>query len=204
MLVGIGLVILGVLSSIQTAHADTINTHIWNQINNHSMQPVIRALNRATPQDDVIIDIDSGGGDVSASWKVITAIHNTNAHAVISRITDFAASAAADIAMESDRIQIAPKAILMFHLGSIGKTTLTGDMVTSPPAETPEFAEYVRWMIGYMHHYDDKTLSSKDWKVIMKGNGIYVTGVMFFKRTGSYYITGIHHMDTQYEHPPLN
>lgn len=200
-LIGLGLVILGVLTTPRTAHAAELTAHLTGYVNSRSVSEAVRVLDSATDQDTVTIIINSPGGEVDEGFKVIRAIHNTSAHLVVARIQKHAASMAADISIECDQIKMDWNAILFLHLGEEGTTVLNGSMVNYPPAESQEVADYTRWIISYMHHYDDRLLSKHDWEIIMNGGVAQISGEQLYARTGDYYKTQIHHHLPEYSYP---
>lgn len=69
--------------------------------------------------DDVVINLSSGGGEVVAASEIYTALRQSDKHVVIN-VTGMAASAASVIAMAGDEINISPTAQIMIHQASIG------------------------------------------------------------------------------------
>lgn len=68
--------------------------------------------------DDVVINLSSGGGEVVAASEIYTALRQSDKHVVIN-VTGMAASAASVIAMAGDEINISPTAQIMIHQASI-------------------------------------------------------------------------------------
>lgn len=64
--------------------------------------------------DDLIVDINSGGGSVFAGSEIYTALKSYEGNVTI-KIVGIAASAASVIAMAGDKVQISPTAQMMIH-----------------------------------------------------------------------------------------
>lgn len=65
--------------------------------------------------NDVVVDINSGGGDVYAGSQIYTALRAYSKGKVTVNITGLAASAASVIAMAGDQVNMSPTSQLMIH-----------------------------------------------------------------------------------------
>lgn len=74
------------------------------------------ALSKANGQD-VVLEINSPGGDVFAGSEIATAIKNYSG-SIITNIVGLAASAASVVALAGDKVEMAPTAQLMIHRAS--------------------------------------------------------------------------------------
>ena len=64
--------------------------------------------------EDVVVDIASGGGDVSAGSQIYTALRSYQGPVTVN-VVGLAASAASVIAMAGDKVRMSPTAQLMIH-----------------------------------------------------------------------------------------
>ena len=64
--------------------------------------------------EDLVVDINSGGGSVFAGSEIYTALKSYEGHVTI-KIVGIAASAASVIAMAGDKVQMSPTAQIMIH-----------------------------------------------------------------------------------------
>lgn len=77
--------------------------------------------------EDVVINLSSGGGDVSSASQIYTELKSYPANVTVN-ITGLAASAASVIAMSGDTINISPTAMLMIHQASMQIDGNTDDL----------------------------------------------------------------------------
>ena len=84
----------------------------WFGMNYTSPSLVSQALNQS--DDDIVVNINSGGGDVFAASEIYTALRNS-AGKVVVNIQGLAASAASVIAMAGDTVNMSPTAQIMIH-----------------------------------------------------------------------------------------
>lgn len=68
--------------------------------------------------DDLIVDINSGGGSVFAGSEIYTALKSYEGNVTV-KIVGIAASAASVIAMAGDKVQMSPTAQMMIHNVSV-------------------------------------------------------------------------------------
>lgn len=85
-------------------------------------------LNDDKDEEDVVINLSSGGGEVVAASEIYTALRQSNKRVVIN-VTGMAASAASVIAMAGDEINISPTAQIMIHQAAIGIQGNKDDLV---------------------------------------------------------------------------
>lgn len=71
--------------------------------------------------DSVVINLSSGGGEVTAASEIYTALRQADQDVAIN-ITGMAASAASVIAMAGDTVNISPTAQFMIHQASVANT----------------------------------------------------------------------------------
>jgi len=64
--------------------------------------------------DDLIVDVNSGGGSVFAGSEIYTALKSYEGNVTV-KIVGIAASAASVIAMAGDKVQMSPTAQMMIH-----------------------------------------------------------------------------------------
>lgn len=75
--------------------------------------------------EDILVTINSGGGDVISGQEIYTLLKNTGAnHKITVEVQSIAASAASMIAMAGDVVKMSPVAMLMIHNAS---TSASGD-----------------------------------------------------------------------------
>lgn len=110
------------------------------------MQEAILALTLAEEQDQIIININSPGGNISTTDSLMMAMTKCNApiHAVVSGTC---ASAATLILMCVDSFELSPFCSFLFHSGSFGTYGKQHDVVT----ETKFFHEQMQRIMRY--HY---------------------------------------------------
>ena len=77
--------------------------------------------------EDVVVNLSSGGGDVSSASQIYTELKSYPANVTVN-ITGLAASAASVIAMSGDTINISPTAMLMIHQASMQIDGNTDDL----------------------------------------------------------------------------
>lgn len=93
--------------------------------------------------DEVIVEINSGGGSVNAGSEIYTAISRLNA---IVEIVGLAGSAASFIAMAGKKVRIAPTAQIMIHNAS---TVAIGDK--QEMIDTSDFLNTIDSSIAYAY-----------------------------------------------------
>ena len=91
----------------------------WFGIEATSPKKVIDLINQAKNNEDLEIEINSGGGSVFAGSEIYTALKSYNGK-VITKIVGLAASAASVIAMGGDIVLITPTGQVMIHNASGG------------------------------------------------------------------------------------
>lgn len=85
---------------------DVVDPHIYNE--------AIHKLLTANENDNFVLVINSGGGDVESAIMLVDAIRRSEA-TVNSFVTGFAASAATIIALAADELEIAEHTPFMIH-----------------------------------------------------------------------------------------
>lgn len=78
------------------------------------------------PDEDVEVNIASGGGDVFAASEIYSTLRASNSKVTVN-IQGIAASAASVIAMAGDEVNIAPTARIMIHKAAFGSTSGNAD-----------------------------------------------------------------------------
>ncbi|GAK31965.1 phage ATP-dependent endopeptidase [Weissella oryzae SG25] len=89
----------------------------WLGLNAIHPSKIHDLLNEAN-DDEIVVNLSSGGGEVVAASEIYTALRQSDKHVVIN-VTGMAASAASVIAMAGDEINISPTAQIMIHQASI-------------------------------------------------------------------------------------
>ncbi|KRN77491.1 head maturation protease, ClpP-related [Weissella minor] len=79
--------------------------------------------------DDLTINLSSGGGEVTAASEIYTALRQIDKEVTIN-ITGMAASAASVIAMGANIVNISPTAQFMIHQASVSETAGNKDKLT--------------------------------------------------------------------------
>ena len=91
----------------------------WFGVEATSPKKVIDLLNQAKNDEDLEIEINSGGGSVFAGSEIYTALKSYGGK-VITKVVGLAASAASVITMAGDVILISPTGQIMIHNASGG------------------------------------------------------------------------------------
>ena len=91
----------------------------WFEVEATSPKKVIDLINQAKNNEDLEVEINSGGGSVFAGSEIYTALKSYGGK-VITKIVGLAASAASVIAMSGDNILISPTGQIMIHNASGG------------------------------------------------------------------------------------
>lgn len=91
----------------------------WFEVEATSPKKVIDLINQAKNNEDLEIEINSGGGSVFAGSEIYTALKSYSGK-VITKVVGLAASAASVIAMAGDKILISPTGQIMIHNASGG------------------------------------------------------------------------------------
>jgi ATP-dependent Clp protease, protease subunit len=86
----------------------------WFEIEAVSPKKVLDQLEKVTNNEDLVIDINSGGGSVYAASEIYTAIKSHKGKKT-ANIVGIAASAASVIAMAVDNLLMAPTGQMMIH-----------------------------------------------------------------------------------------
>lgn len=89
----------------------------WFEVEATSPKKVIDLLNQAKNNEDIEVEINSGGGSVFAGSEIYTALKSYSGK-VITKIVGIAASAASVIAMAGYKILISPTGQIMIHNAS--------------------------------------------------------------------------------------
>lgn len=89
----------------------------WFEVEATSPKKVIDLINQVKNNEDLEVEINSGGGSVFAGSEIYTALKSYDGK-VITRIVGLAASAASVIAMAGDDILISPTGQIMIHNAS--------------------------------------------------------------------------------------
>lgn len=114
----------------------------WFGIEAVSPQKVSTALSKVQDNEDIVIEINSGGGSVYDASEIYATLKDHPAH-VTGKILGIAASAASVIAMASDKLVMAPTGQMMIHNA---KTRSEGDY--RDMAHTSEFLQNVNQTIA--------------------------------------------------------
>lgn len=91
----------------------------WFEVEATSPKKVIDLLNQAKNNEDLEVEINSGGGSVFAGSEIYTALKSYSGK-VTTKVVGLAASAASVIAMAGDKIEISPTGQIMIHNASGG------------------------------------------------------------------------------------
>lgn len=91
----------------------------WFEVEATSPKKVIDLINQAKNNEDLEVEINSGGGSVFAGSEIYTALKSYSGK-VITKVVGLAASAASVIAMAGDNILISPTGQIMIHNASGG------------------------------------------------------------------------------------
>jgi len=86
-------------------------------INCASPKDVTEQLSKAKKNEEIEVEINSGGGDVFAGSEIYTTLKSYEGN-VITKVVGLAASAASVIAMAGDKVLISPTGQLMIHNAS--------------------------------------------------------------------------------------
>lgn len=90
----------------------------WFEVEATSPKKVIDLINQAN-NEDLEVEINSGGGSVFAGSEIYTALKSYSGK-VTTKVVGLAASAASVIAMAGDKIEISPTGQIMIHNASGG------------------------------------------------------------------------------------
>ncbi len=97
------------------AEARTINLTIDHEmVYDQQTETNLREIQTTNADDNIVITINSPGGEVSVLMAYQAAIEHSGAH-FTARVSDLAASAAASLLCLADTREISPVAIIMFH-----------------------------------------------------------------------------------------
>jgi ATP-dependent Clp protease, protease subunit len=91
----------------------------WFGVEATSPQKVIDLINKANNNEEIEVEINSGGGSVFAGSEIYTALKSYDGK-VVTKVVGLAASAASVIAMGGDTILISPTGQIMIHNASGG------------------------------------------------------------------------------------
>lgn len=91
----------------------------WFEVEATSPKKVIDLINQAKNNEDLEVEINSGGGSVFAGSEIYTALKSYSGK-VITKVVGLAASAASVVAMAGDIVLITPTGQLMIHNASGG------------------------------------------------------------------------------------
>lgn len=107
--------------SVKGAIIDSDDQWIYDcfEVEATSPKKVIDLLNQAKNNEDLEVEINSGGGSVFAGSEIYTALKSYSGK-VTTKVVGLAASAASVIAMAGDKIEISPTGQIMIHNASGG------------------------------------------------------------------------------------
>lgn len=91
----------------------------WFEVEATSPKKVIDLINQAKNDEDLEVEINSGGGSVFAGSEIYTALKSYSGK-VITKVVGLAASAASVVAMAGDIVLITPTGQVMIHNASGG------------------------------------------------------------------------------------
>lgn len=91
----------------------------WFEVEATSPKKVIDLINQAKNNEDLEVEINSGGGSVFAGSEIYTALKSYGGK-VITKVVGLAASAASVVTMAGDVILISPTGQIMIHNASGG------------------------------------------------------------------------------------
>lgn len=91
----------------------------WFEVEATSPKKVIDLINQAENNEDLEVEINSGGGSVFAGSEIYTALKSYSGK-VITKVVGLAASAASVITMAGDIVKITPTGQVMIHNASGG------------------------------------------------------------------------------------
>ena len=87
-------------------------------------------LNRTPEGEELVLEINSGGGSVFAGSEIYSVLRSSGIHTV-AEVQSLAASAASYMCLACDEVQISPVAQMMIHLPSINTSGDRGDHLRS-------------------------------------------------------------------------
>lgn len=91
----------------------------WFEVEATSPKKVIDLINQAKNNEDLEVEINSGGGSVFAGSEIYTALKSYSGK-VITKVVGLAASAASVVTMAGDIVKITPTGQVMIHNASGG------------------------------------------------------------------------------------
>lgn len=91
----------------------------WFEVEATSPKKVIDLINQAENNEDLEVEINSGGGSVFAGSEIYTALKSYSGK-VITKVVGLAASAASVVTMAGDIVKITPTGQVMIHNASGG------------------------------------------------------------------------------------
>lgn len=166
---------LALLLHTGIAKADDVSIDIKGLIDSGSLNAQTAIVKTLTRDDTLEVNIDSRGGFVPEGLKLCEAIVHSPAKLVTVNINNQAASAAAEIALCSDKINMTDNAQFMMHLGDItydsGKKVYLSKYMDITQLDTVDrayltrditFIEYALTNIGVDHKHVDMALSTPD------------------------------------------
>jgi len=83
-----------------------------------SPKDVIKAIESAKDNEEIELEVASGGGDVYAGSEIYTALKEYKGN-VVAKIVGMAGSAASVIVMAADKIKMSPTGQIMIHKASV-------------------------------------------------------------------------------------
>lgn len=164
----------------KTLEARTINLTVDrvmtfdDQTNNN-----LRQIELSSPEDTILIDINSPGGEVNVLLAYHHLLSQSKAY-IITRVSDFAASAAASLMCLGDRREISPVAILMFHQAYMYDEE-TGVSSRAPDATRDYITSIIVSECGHL------IVPTKVLKAINTlGSDVFITGAEIIERQTKY------------------
>lgn len=191
MLLGLFLVLMP-----KEAYPQTFTQNVSGEITANTQQytPLVNRLKAAKSNDVVNIYINSPGGYVSTTLKIVKAIVESKA-LVVCHVKEEAASGAAFILLSCDKKQVSDNARILFHLGQIkddvvrmydyqNDKTLKDKLIHMfHPFIFGKHIKQAMYLTYVMSYFGLEHLLTKwEWQSMMLGEDVVLTGKMFTER----------------------
>lgn len=156
--------------------AGQFDVYVNGYISEKSLAKPTQQILQLHAGDTVYVHIMSEGGEMKPALEFVKVMLQSPAY-VVTVVDKYAASAATDILLSSDRMVIAQNAKVLFHLGSVGNLTISSDMGIDR-IEDPGVQNYVYHVIKFVTLEVTKINFDKSqvYQALHGENGITVRG----------------------------
>jgi len=141
----------------------------------NQMSDIVEALDAMNDSDRFELKLSSGGGCLSTTDTLITAMRRTKGHVHISCSGNIA-SAATLILLEAHSFELSDHFTALIHCGSLSETGTSAEFAKSAPF-------YLKWMQDFLRSSYQGFLTPEEIEQVIEGRDMLMLGEEWFERS---------------------